>query len=171
MLKDKLNIKIPSLRSLFKRETLKRYFSKFIGLKASPHKLAWSVAIGVFIGFFIPIGFQTFIVIPIALALEVNLIVAYISTLVSNPITAIPMYYVAVDVGQRLTGLRVNWSSFERVFSEPSFNAMIELGTDSLIVFFTGSMFLGIIFAALLYLFTYKVVIYYRKAENPLQIK
>ncbi|GJQ64012.1 MAG: hypothetical protein SCALA702_30650 [Melioribacteraceae bacterium] len=166
MFKHKLNIKIPTLRELLRRDTLKRYFSKFIGLKASPHKLAWSVAIGVFIGFFIPIGFQSFFIIPLALALEVNLIVAYISTLVSNPITAIPMYYVAVNVGQRLTGIEVLWSNFEKVFSEFSFSALMNLGTDSLIVFFTGSLFLGLIFAALLYIFTYKVVSYYRKTTN-----
>lgn len=166
MFRNSLKIKVPPLRELLKKKTIKHYFGKFLGLRATPHNLAWSVAIGVFIGFLIPIGFQTFFIIPLAAVLEVNLIVAYLSTLVSNPITAIPMYYVAVELGKSITGINVAWSNFEILFSAPSWDALMNLGSESIIVFFTGSFILGVIFAILLYFTTLKLVTYYRKIHN-----
>lgn len=162
----KLKIKIPPLKEFFKKETLVKYFKKFIGMKATPHKLAWSVAIGVFIGFIIPIGFQTFFIIPLAVAFEVNIVVAYLSTLVSNPVTAIPMYYVAVNVGEYITGIRVSWESIAMIIRQPSIDAILNLGTDSLIVFFAGSFLLGIFASVLLYFLTLKIVVYYRKLHK-----
>ncbi len=166
MMNEIKNIKIPPLKELIKKETLKKYFKKFISLNSTPTHLAWSVAIGCFIGFIIPIGFQTFIIIPLALALGINVIVAYLATLVSNPLTAVPMYFVAVKVGEFFTNIKIEWSTILSLIESPEWDKLMNLGTDTIIVFFTGSFINGLITTVILYFATYKIVVYYRKRHN-----
>lgn len=67
------------------------------------HGVALGVAIGVFFGLLIPIA-QIPATAVVAIALRANIPAAAASTLISNPVTFGPIYYVAWRVGVVLTG-------------------------------------------------------------------
>jgi len=67
--------------------------------------VAGGVAVGLFFGLLIPFA-QIFLAALAAIALRVNLPVAAFSTLVSNPLTFPPIYYLAWRIGEFLTGGR-----------------------------------------------------------------
>ncbi|MEO0499492.1 MAG: DUF2062 domain-containing protein [Pseudomonadota bacterium] len=68
------------------------------------HSVARGVALGLFLGFAIPIGFQIFVAALIAVSTRANIAVAALFTGVSNPITAIPIYLGALKTGDWLLG-------------------------------------------------------------------
>lgn len=68
--------------------------------------VAGGVAVGAFFAFVIPIG-QFLAAAVVALILRVNLPVALTSTLISNPFTYAPWYYLAYRIGAALLGVPV----------------------------------------------------------------
>jgi len=67
------------------------------------HSVAGGVAVGAFFAFIIPVG--QFIGAAIAaLFFRVNLPTALVSTLISNPFTYAPLYYLAYVIGSTLLG-------------------------------------------------------------------
>lgn len=70
------------------------------------------LAIGVFIGFIIPMGLQAPIAAVVAFWARGNLAAAILSTLVTNPFTVAPVYYLAYRLGMLLTGAEpAAWAS------------------------------------------------------------
>ncbi len=93
-----------------KRETFhgRWYLAPFAHLLHDPN--LWGIrrrnvvpafAIGLFL-VFIPVPGQMLIAVLLALFLRVNLPVAALTTVISNPLTMGPIYYLAYRVGQRL---------------------------------------------------------------------
>lgn len=152
-------------RNLFKKDKLKEYLHKLINLQATPSKIAFSIALGVFIGLLIPMGLQTFFIIPLAMATGCNLIVAYAATLISNPVTIIPIYYLSVKIGIYFTKINFTWNEFNTVINNPTYNNIIKLGGNGMIVFFTGAFLQAIIFSALFYFISLKTIVYLRKRK------
>ena len=77
---------------------------------ASPKLWHWSrrgvamgVAIGLFIGFLIPVA-QILLAATVAVFLRANVAVAAAGTLVTNPLTVPPIYYAAYHLGAWATG-------------------------------------------------------------------
>ena len=74
--------------------------------------VAVGLATGVFIGFIIPMGLQAPIAAVVAFWVRGNLAAAILSTLVTNPFTVAPIYYMAYRLGMLLTGAEpAAWSS------------------------------------------------------------
>ena len=69
-------------------------------------------ALGLFL-VFMPIPGHTLIAALLALALRINIPVAALTTLISNPLTMGPIYYLAYRVGQQLLGLPPQRFTFE----------------------------------------------------------
>jgi len=69
----------------------------------SRRSVAAGVAIGLFIGFLIPIA-QILLAAAVAVCLRVNVPIAAFSTLVTNPLTVPPIYYTAYHLGAWATG-------------------------------------------------------------------
>lgn len=80
--------------------------------------VAGGVAVGLFFGILVPFA-QIFLAAIAAILLRVNLPVAAFSTLVSNPLTFPPIYYLAYRLGDLLTGS-------EPVPSETAMEAEVE---------------------------------------------
>ena len=153
------------LKNLFKKDKLKEYLHKLVNLQATPAKIAFSIALGIFIGLLIPMGLQTIFIIPLAMATGCNLIVAYAATLISNPFTIIPIYYLSVRIGSYFTHINFSWNEFNTVINNPTYGNIVKLGADGMIVFFTGSFFQAIIFSALFYFISLKAIVYLRKRK------
>jgi uncharacterized protein (TIGR03546 family) len=84
------------------RRTLKYYWLKFLRLQEDPQKLAWGMALGVFIGVTPTVPFHTVVVLTLATLLRVSPVAAYMGIWVMNPITMAPMYLAAYKVGALL---------------------------------------------------------------------
>ena len=153
------------LTDYLRKETLKEFLHNLISLKISSSKIALSIAIGIFIGLMIPIGLQTVIIVPLATLLGCNVIVATTSTLISNPITMLPLYYTAIKIGEFLTGKSLSWDNFETVISSPTWGNLTSLGGDGLLVFFSGSTLMGIIFGVITYFITLNIIIKLRERK------
>lgn len=83
--------------------------------------IVWGLAIGIFCGFQ-PIPAHTMLAVLLAIVFRANLPMAVVSTLISNPITMVPLYYLGYKIGCAILGipdleLPTDVSSFERIKS------------------------------------------------------
>lgn len=159
---------IKELKNIFKKDKLKEYLHHLVNLQATPAKIAFSIALGIFIGLLIPMGLQTIFIIPLAMFTGSNLIIAYAATLISNPITIIPIYYLSVQIGIYFTKINFTWTEFNAVINHPTYSNIIKLGSDGIIVFFTGAFLQAIVFSALFYFISLKTIVYLRKRKYHL---
>ena len=67
----------------------------------SRHSVSWGCAVAAF-GVFMPMPFQTIVALLLALPLRANLILAIGLLWFNNPITIVPIYLLAYDVGTKL---------------------------------------------------------------------
>lgn len=155
------------IKTLFTKEKIKEFIKRIISLKASSPKIAFSIALGIFIGLMIPIGLQTIILIPIATLLGCNIFLASGATLISNPLTMFPIYYSAVKIGEFLTGINLSWDRIEVAIMNPTWNNILSLGNDGLIVFFTGSFLEGVVGGVIFYLAALYLIKKWRKKHLP----
>ena len=68
-------------------------------LDDTPHRIAWGVFIGTIIAFTPTLGLQILIYIPIATLLRANKVSGIPILFISNPFTAVPLYYSTWKVG------------------------------------------------------------------------
>jgi len=113
-------------RRFFRKFTLKRerlaqqwYLAPFAHLLHDPQlwgirrrNVLPSVALGLFVAY-LPFPGHMLVAALLALALRINIPIAALSTLVSNPLTIGPMYYFAFQFGELLLGLPPRPFAFE----------------------------------------------------------
>jgi len=68
-------------------------------LDDTPHRIAWGVFIGAIIAFTPTLGLQIVLYIPIAALLRANKLSGIPILFISNPLTAVPLYYTTWKVG------------------------------------------------------------------------
>jgi len=82
--------------------TIRYHWLKFKRLQGDPRKLAWGMALGVFVGVTPTVPFHTVAVLILAPILGISPVTAYIGIWIMNPVTLAPIYLVAYKVGQIL---------------------------------------------------------------------
>lgn len=82
------------------RRRIRYYWLKFKRLQDSPQKLAWGMALGVFVGITPTVPFHTVTVLFLAPLLRVSPVTALMGICVMNPFTMAPLYYAAYRVGK-----------------------------------------------------------------------
>jgi hypothetical protein len=75
---------------------------KFKRLQGDPRKLAWGMALGVFVGMTPTVPFHSATVLILAPLLGISPVTAYLGIWVMNPVTIAPIYLAAYKVGQFL---------------------------------------------------------------------
>jgi uncharacterized protein (DUF2062 family) len=145
------------LKDLFNKERLKKFINYEKELASNPQKLAFSIATGIFIGLTIPMGFQTIIAIPVSFLLRINVFVVYISTLITNPFTAVFIYFIMFKVGEIITGNHIPIEQLEQILDNPSISQIIQFGTGALVNYLIGMT----IITALITPLSYFLVIFY----------
>lgn len=138
------------------------FLRKTVRLNVPPWRIAMSLALGVFAGFAIPIGFQTIFITPIALLLQCNLPIALTASLISNPVTVVPLYFLYFQIGEKLTRIKISGELLSKVMETPSFSNIAQLSTDAVILFFVGSVLIGLTAALITYYISIKMIIWYR---------
>ncbi len=84
------------------KRTVKYHWLKFRRLQGDPKRLAGGAALGVFIGVTPSIPFHTILALTLAPLLRVSVVTAYLGIWISNPLTWVPQYLLAYEVGRHL---------------------------------------------------------------------
>ncbi|MEW6386778.1 MAG: DUF2062 domain-containing protein [Thermodesulfobacteriota bacterium] len=84
------------------KRTLRYFWLKFRRLQGSPQKLAWGMFLGVFIGMTPTIPLHSILALTLAPLLRISPVTAYLGIWVSNPVTMVPLYVIAYEVGRRI---------------------------------------------------------------------
>jgi hypothetical protein len=136
------------------------YFLRVRRLKGDPEYLARGFAFGVFMGVLPLMPIQTIILVPLTILLRVSTITAIVAgTLVSNPLTFMPQYYLTWKIGNAILPGEVSWEQLDKVLHEvarfmaeehllrgiaDSLTAISRLGLNTVAVLLTGGAIIGI---------------------------
>lgn len=151
---------------------------RILGLEDTPHRIAWGVLLGAIIAFTPTMGFQIAIYVPLAAMVRANKISGIPILFLSNPFTAVPMYYFTWRVGavlvpgermsneavrqklKRLTDADAGWGEI----IEPEFwtdlgRVLVDMGVE----LWVGGILFGTLIGIPVYFVSYWGVMEYRR--------
>ena len=151
--------------------TYRAFFLKLMRTQASPASLARGVALGLFIGFLIPMGLQILVVLPLAFLLKAAKIPAVAFTFVTNHVTVIFIYPVQCWIGSYLMfhPIRLDslWQQFDGIIHAPDLQTVcteiLRLGLQLGGSFFLGGALFGAIAGVIGYICTYQAAVRFRE--------
>jgi uncharacterized protein len=151
---------------------------RILGLDDTPHRIAWGVLLGAIVTFTPTMGFQIAIYVALAAIVRANKISGIPILFLSNPFTAVPMYYFTWRVGALLTpGERISNDKVRLKLKrltdedaglgeliEPEFwtdlgRAMVDMGLE----LWVGGVLFGAVVGVPLYFVSYRSVMEYRR--------
>jgi hypothetical protein len=126
-------------------------YVKLVKQKGTPDYIARGVAIGFFIGLFIPFGFQVAVAIALAFIFNAAKIPAFACTWVTNHFTVFIIYPFQCWVGSYLIGNPLKFEKVEQQLSnlvnERSWESLKALGGQLVASFFAGGFLFGVLLA------------------------
>lgn len=150
------------------------YHKKVLRQSGDPAYIARGVALGLIVGWVIPMGFQIILVLPLAFVLKAAKVPAVVFTFVSNHFTVIFLYPLQCWLGglvlrngltfgelTRTTGKIV--AALEEASMHEAWQEFSKLGGQVISSFFVGGLLLGIPSALVGYYLTLQLVRRYRK--------
>ncbi len=165
-------------------------FIKFriLHIDDSPECIARGMAVGIFIGYLPLMGIQMFLAWIVAALCRANKVLAMMGVWISNPATALIIYYPCYLLGrwiltftshksqmtpeqiEQLFDTSLSFSRFLAEFYTITFwkdviSAMMKIGVETCI----GSVILGAFFAGLTYRLTYNTVVFHRRRKQQKQ--
>jgi uncharacterized protein (DUF2062 family) len=171
----------PPASSRFSARVKHLLVHNILHLDDTPHRIAWGVFWGFFIGATPTIGIQVLLYVIVASLVGANRVSGILPIWLSNPVTAIPLYYGEWYVGRfLLTGAtsmrdekwtaiadaimpRAGTSWWDRFFEFDLwitlFQSFVAMGKE----LWLGAVIAGVLAGALGYWFTYRAVIELRK--------
>jgi hypothetical protein len=150
------------------RRILRYQWLKFLRLQEDPRKLAWGMALGVFIGITPTIPFHLVAALSLAALFRVSPVSAIIGIQIGNPLTIVPIYLTAYRVGKFLLH-RGNPLVFPETFSYEAWLRVLWKGGLALQV---GGIIIAIPPAIVAYFLTLWIVQRYqrRKTQRALDV-
>ena len=130
----------------------KYYLLRIRRLRGDPTYLAKGFGFGVFMGVLPLVPVQTILIIPLSITFRVSTIAAVIAaTLVSNPLTFVPQYYITWKLGNAILPGRISWEQLQGVLHTIENEGVLDgivtfshLGIQTIAVLLTGGMIIGI---------------------------
>jgi uncharacterized protein (DUF2062 family) len=145
-----------------KKKGLKRFFVEdLLGSNDSPKKKALSIALGTFIGLSPFWGFQTLLVITLAVFLKLNKTIAFAFSNISLPPFIPFIIYASLELGQWVLGEKISYSIEEMM---DNFEAIEHLKT-----YLVGSFTLAIIGAIVFGFIGYVFFSFFNKRNKALK--
>ncbi|MCB9667773.1 MAG: DUF2062 domain-containing protein [Myxococcales bacterium] len=155
--------------------------TRVLGVEDTPHRIALSVFLGFFVGCTPLIGIHTILYLGLVAACRANKVAGLPAVFVTNPITAIPVYYAFWKLGSWVLHGRVpervihhanahaspdSGSGFYRYLELEQWirlwNKLMGLGAEV----WVGSMIVGLSVGFVAYVVTYRMVIAYRTHKH-----
>lgn len=133
----------------------------FLRLQGDPRKLAWGMALGVFIGITPTIPFHMVTALSLAAFFRISPVAAFIGIQIGNPLTVVPIYIACYKVGQFLL-----YRGKPLVFPETfSFKAWVDVLWQGGVALQVGGVILAIPPAIVSYFLTLWIVQRYRRRK------
>ena len=155
------------------KRALSYYYTKAIREKGTPEYIARGWGIGIFIGFAVPIGLQLVVSVPLAFLMKGSKIGAVVGTFTTNHFTIFLIYPIQCWLGNLLLGGNLTIDeitrTFEGVFRDKDYQALFELGMETLISFLLGGLLLALVFTPICYYAVKFMVIRYRAGKEKAQ--
>ncbi|HBM16212.1 MAG TPA: hypothetical protein DD381_07735 [Lentisphaeria bacterium] len=149
----------------------REYYIKVINSNDTPHGIALAVAIGIFIGCFLPIGTQTIPAILAAIIFRVDKLLTFASTWICNPYTVPFMYPIFCLTGSKIMGFGLTLPQIERdivlICKDFTWLELKEIGFELGVSFFAGGLIYGAVLGAGGYFSVRYFVSKYRKRKKP----
>jgi uncharacterized protein (DUF2062 family) len=157
------------MKTAKEKKTLRQHFvgqiQKFKQLQGNPRYLARGVAVGVFIGFAPVMPFKSVLIITLTVLLSGSTIAGLIiCTLICNPLTYVPLYYIAWYIGDLLLPGRASWEVLHTTVLTILHSSMTDalaqsaqLGLQTVIVMLAGGCLIGVPFALASYPIAYRI--------------
>lgn len=155
------------------------YYTKILRQAGEPSYIARGVALGLLVGWVIPMGFQIVIVLPLAFVFRAAKIPAIVFTFVSNHFTVFFLYPLQCWLGSLVLRGGLTYDSLadmmkkiiaalEKASMREAWEQFSTLGMQVITAFFAGGLLLGVPSAVLGYFVTLCLVRRYRrfKAER-----
>lgn len=153
---------------------VKYYGLRFRRLRGDPRSLAMGTAVGIFIGISPTVPLHTVTIIGVTLLMRSSTIAALISaSVVSNPLTMMPSYYLCWLAGDLILPGRLTWDHIKVVLETlkhsgfmDSLRSVSQLGTDAILVLLTGGLVLGLPLAIASYFLSLRFFIAVREKRR-----
>lgn len=170
------------------RQRLERFVvHNILHLDDTPHRIAMGVFLGFFVGATPTLGLQMILYLVLAAALSANKLSGLGPIWITNPLTAVPIYYFNWRLGSFLMTGRLEASEaskhaigrlvsgipgqdapfWERLFSREFWGAALDAFARIGSELWVGSVFVGILTGGLAYWATYRAVVIYRDKHRP----
>lgn len=138
---------------------------RFKELQGSPTYLARGTAIGVFVGFAPITPLKTIIILASTMVTPSSTVAALlVSATICNPLTYIPLYYLAWVIGNVVLPGRASWEMLEATLTNMRGSSLPEalviagqVGFDTGIVLLTGGMLLALPLALISYPLSFRL--------------
>jgi len=149
---------------MFLKKRFLAFYEIFLSFKGTPHSLAVSMAMGVFVGVTPTIPFHTVAVALFGLLFRQNLAVAYLgSWVISNPLTIPFLYLSQYELGRLL--LEMERCHF--LLDEYSFGTIAQLGAEILAPLMIGGILMAPFLALIAYVLSWRVIVVLRGKGEP----
>ena len=144
------------------RQSLRRWLRWLWSQEGTPGQRARGVAAGVFCGCYPFFGLQTIFSIGIASLVRGNHLLAAAGTLISNPLTYVPLYWFNYQLGSWLLGTKTNAA----VFNDLNRSNLWQQGWSFTQRLLLGSTVVGAVLALMLGVAAY-VIFQRQKTQQP----
>jgi hypothetical protein len=157
---------LPTWRARWRRRLYRHFLEPLKSSRNPPWFDARGIAVGLFIGFGVPVGAQFLGMGLLRLALRFNVVLAFVSSWVSNPFLMIPMYYGYYLLGSALLGRAplLTEQAFQELMTPimnmeyfwESFQAFISLSWDFMGRWFAAASLIALIATPVSYFVSYR---------------
>lgn len=142
------------------RTTIASLLQTFKHLQGSPASLARGTAVGVFIGLAPVMPFKSMLILAITVAARSSTVAALaVCTLICNPLTYLPLYYLAWLIGDLLLPGRARWEMLQAMVGQMREASLAQamslagrMGLDMGLVLLVGGVVLALPLAIVSYL-------------------
>jgi uncharacterized protein (DUF2062 family) len=142
---------------------------RILGVADTPHRIAWGVFLGCVVAWTPTIGLQIMIYVVVATLLRANKISGVPILFFTNPVTAVPIYWLAWRVGCSVLGEPMSagaLAAMPRDLGEASLgeigHALLGMGAE----LWVGCLVLGVLTGLVGYALAYWGVIAFRRARG-----
>ncbi len=154
----------------FRWQTLRVLYLKLMRHSGTPEYTARGVALGLFVGFLIPMGLQLAVVIPLAFLFKTSKVMAGAFTFVTNHLTVFLIYPVQCYIGSYLIFNPLSYAEvsgkLKALMSGESWREVLtelsRLGLELGLAFFAGGLLFAIISSVLGYFISLQLILRYR---------
>lgn len=142
-------------------------FRRLKELQGSPVSLARGTAVGVFIGFAPVMPLKSLLIVLLTVATRSSTVAGLlVCTIICNPLTYLPLYYIAWWIGDLLVPGRASWELLRALFdalrAAPLAKAVtgaVQFGLDAAVVLMAGGLVLALPLALCSYPAAYRLFV------------